>query len=163
MPTPTYKALATITLGSSAASVTFSSIPGTYRDLVLVSNIRQNTTGVRQCVLRPNGDSGNAFLVFMDGSGAAAFSGTASAMAMFYIASGPAANTNATSITQIIDYSATDKFKTILTRAGSSFDPVSAYASAWTSTSAINSMTIFANSGGDISAGSTFDLYGIAS
>jgi hypothetical protein len=163
MPTPTYKALATITLGSSAATVTFSSIPASYRDLVLISNIRQNTTGARQCNLQPNGDTGNAFLVYMDGSGSAAFSGTTSALSMFYMASGPAANTNVISITQILDYSATDKFKTILTRAGSSFDPVSTYAAAWTSTSAITSMTIFPNTGGNLSSGSTFDLYGIAS
>jgi len=163
MPTPTYTALATITLGSSAATVTFSSIPGTYRDLVLVSNIKQNTTGARQCNLQPNGDTGNAFLVYMDGSGSAASSGTSSALSMFYMASGPAANTNVMSIAQILDYSATDKFKTILTRAGSSFDPVSAYAAQWTSTSAITSVTIFPNSGGNLSSGSSFDLYGIVS
>ena len=36
MPTPTYTPLATVTLGTSAASVTFSSIPATYRDLILI-------------------------------------------------------------------------------------------------------------------------------
>jgi hypothetical protein len=33
-----YTALANVTLGSSAANVTFSSISGSYRDLVLIVN-----------------------------------------------------------------------------------------------------------------------------
>ena len=36
MATPTYTPIATQTLGSAAASITFSSIPGTYTDLRLV-------------------------------------------------------------------------------------------------------------------------------
>ncbi len=35
MPTPTYIALATITLNADASQVVFSSIPNTYRDLVI--------------------------------------------------------------------------------------------------------------------------------
>jgi hypothetical protein len=46
MPTPTYTPLATVTLGSSASSVTFSSIPGTYRDLILIfDGTGSGTTG----------------------------------------------------------------------------------------------------------------------
>jgi hypothetical protein len=161
MPTPTYTPLATVTLGSAAASVTFSSIPATYRDLVLVQRVLQNTTGVRQGIIRPNNDSFNASLVFMDGSGSATASGTGSILTTFFMASGPAANTPITAITQIMDYSATDKHKTILNRSGSSFDPVSAYASRWASTSAITSLVYLPNQGGNFSAGSTFDLYGI--
>jgi hypothetical protein len=36
MPTPTYTPIATTTLGTAAASVTFSSISGSYTDLVLI-------------------------------------------------------------------------------------------------------------------------------
>jgi len=38
MPTNTYVALATQTLGTAAASVTFSSIPSGYTDLIIVSS-----------------------------------------------------------------------------------------------------------------------------
>jgi hypothetical protein len=161
MPTPTYTPLATVTLGSSAASVTFSSIPATYRDLILVSQILQNTTGVRQAVIKPNGDAGNASLVFMDGSGSAATSATAKTITAFYLGAGPAANTPVAVITQIMDYMATDKHKTFLNRSGSSFDPVSAYASRWASTAAITSLVFEPTSGGNFSAGTTLNLYGV--
>jgi hypothetical protein len=163
MPTPTYTPLATVTLASAAASVTFSSIPATYRDLVLVSLVLQNTTGVRQGVLRPNNDSFNGTLVYLDGNGSAVFTGTNSIIGTYYLASGPAANTPVSVITQIMDYSATDKHKTILNRSGSSFDPTSSYASRWASTSAITSLVFAPNQGGNFSAGSTFNLYGIVS
>ena len=42
-PVSTYVALATTTLGATASSVTFSSIPATYRDLVLVTNAQTTT------------------------------------------------------------------------------------------------------------------------
>ena len=38
MPTPTYDLLASSVLGSNTATVSFSSIPSTYQDLVLVVN-----------------------------------------------------------------------------------------------------------------------------
>ena len=163
MPTPTYTPLATITLASAVSSVTFSSIPATYRDLVLVSQVAQNTTGIRQGVLRPNNDSLNGAIVYMDGSGSVASAGTDTKLGTFYLASGPAANTPVTAITQLMDYSATDKHKTILNRSGSSFDPVSAYVGRWASTSAITSLVLVSNQGGNFSIGSTFNLYGIAS
>jgi hypothetical protein len=58
MPTSTYVALATTTLGATAASVTFSSIPATYRDLVLVYN---GTTSANIGVdVEFNGDTNSA-------------------------------------------------------------------------------------------------------
>jgi len=163
MPTPTYTPLATVTLGTAAASVTFSSIPATYRDLVLVSQVLQNTTGDRAGVIRPNNDSVNATLVYLDGSGSTVASATATTITTFFIASGPAANTPASAITQIMDYSATDKHKVVLNRSGSRYNPTSAYLSRWASTSAITSLVYFPSVGGNFSAGSKFDLYGIVS
>ena len=40
----TYEPIATTTLGSAQATVTFSSIPGTYTDLVLITNSRSDST-----------------------------------------------------------------------------------------------------------------------
>lgn len=162
MPTPTYTPLATVTLGSAAASVTFSSIPATYRDLVLVVQVQQNSTGIREGLIRPNNDSANVSGVYMDGSGTTVTTGTNSVIGAHYIASGPAANTPCSAITQIMDYSAIDKHKTFINRTGSSFNPVSTSVSRWASTSAITSLVYVSSQGGNFSAGSTFNLYGIA-
>jgi hypothetical protein len=42
---PTYELIASNTLSSAAASVTFNSIPATYKDLLLKGSVRQNDTG----------------------------------------------------------------------------------------------------------------------
>jgi hypothetical protein len=71
----TYEAIATQTLGSAAASVTFSSIPGTYTDLVLVV-AGTLTTGTENIVMQFNGDTGSNYSVTSllgDGSTASSF------------------------------------------------------------------------------------------
>jgi hypothetical protein len=56
MPTPTYVPIATTTLGSAASTVTFSSIPQTYTDLVL-SITTYNTAANQQFRMNFNGSS----------------------------------------------------------------------------------------------------------
>ena len=156
MPTPTYTPLATVTLGTAAASVTFSSIPATYRDLILVSDCRHASTGPRDLLLRPNNDSGNQTAVVMYGDGTSAASVTTSAIVAQYNSN----NENQVGIAQVMDYSATDKHKTVLTRTNNSSTTVSAQAGRWASTSAVTSIVLL-YSGVNIEAGSRFDLYGV--
>ena len=163
MPTPTYTPLATVTLGSSASSVTFSSIPtdGTYRDLVVVISAK-NTTGNRDIQFRFNGDAGsNYYRVYMFGNGSTATSATDGANPAQRLGY---ARTDefTTTITNIMDYSATDKHKTSLSRVGAAILGANATAGRWQNTAAINSMT-FLMSAGQFTADSTFSLYGIAS
>jgi hypothetical protein len=74
----TYEAIATQTLGSAAASVTFSSIPGTYTDLVVVI-AGTLTTGSDNVSFQLNGDSGaNYSVTVLTGDGSTASSGRAS-------------------------------------------------------------------------------------
>jgi hypothetical protein len=59
MPTPTYTPLANVTLGATAATVTFGSIPATMRDLVVIVN---GTTSSNVFTgLRFNSDSGSNY------------------------------------------------------------------------------------------------------
>jgi hypothetical protein len=163
MPTPTYIPLATVTLGSSASSVTFSSIPATYRDLILVMNSKvvSSTASVRA---RFNGDSGSNYpRVAMSGDGSRTLS--VADTQSFASISGATSVSDAfsyNSVTQIMDYSATDKHKTVLSRANNTSNEVSAIASRWANTSAITSVEVFVSSG-SYDTGSTFALYGIAS
>jgi hypothetical protein len=76
----TYTLIASNTLSSSAASVTFSSIPGTYTDLVLKVSARDSAdTPVSALSIRFNSDTAtNYSLTRLDGDGSAASSGRTS-------------------------------------------------------------------------------------
>jgi hypothetical protein len=161
MPTPTYTPLATVTLGSTATSVTFSSIPATYRDLILVVIGKSGTGTEVNLALRPNNDSGNASRVFMFGDGSSTASG-AFTDALFVGTLPTSGSNNTTSITNIMDYSATDKHKTMLQRSNTTASFVSAQALRWGSTSAITSIVLLVATQ-SIGAGTTLNLYGIVS
>jgi hypothetical protein len=158
MPTPTYVPLATITLGSTEADIVFSSIPATYRDLVLVTNAKASEdAGVR---IQFNSDTGSKYSsVFMRGTGSSATSGSSTTTSLD--CSDAFTSQGYIGIFQIMDYSATDKHKSTLLRKGAAFEDVQATAGRYADNAAINSLTIFVTSPRTLSIGSTFSLYGI--
>jgi hypothetical protein len=163
MPTPTYTPLATVTLGSSASSVTFSNIPATYRDLILVMAIFQSSGGDRNTNYQVNGDSGNNYnLVYMDTYGGSPSSGATSNQpsALIEYHQSVSDTTPSVTVVQFMDYSATDKHKTALHRFGAASPTVGAYATRWASNSAINSILLTPNT--NYLTGSTFNLFGIS-
>ncbi len=155
MPTPTYIPLATTTLASSASSVTFSSISGSYRDLVLVCNYE--VTGSASFRLFYNSDTttANYPVVAMRGDGSSATSFTTTANI-----TPPLSSSNRIAmVIAIQDYSATDKHKSYLVRFNDE-TKVEARAARWANTSAIT--TVEASlSANNFTAGSTFSLFGI--
>ena len=160
VPTPTYDLLASNVLSSSASSVTFSSIPATYRDLVLVVSPIA-TGGDFNSNIRINSDTGSNYSrVGMSGDGetATSFSATA-AFILGVIASTSSPPT--LGVYNFMDYSATDKHKTIISRYANP-SATSAFAFRWANTSAINNLEIYA-SANNFASGSTFYLYGIVS
>lgn len=163
MPTPTYTPLANITLGSSAASVTFSSISGLYRDLILVWN-GKTTNLYENLMIRFNSDTGSNYnRVWMTGNGSAASSSSGSGEDRFYAMAWGLSNTDPSNgVIQVMDYAATDKHKSVLSRFNQSAIGVDAVAGRWASTSAITSLTVFTAASG-FAAGSSLALYGIAS
>ena len=163
MPTPTYDLIASNVLGSNADNVTFSSIPSTYRDLVLVITARV-TTGNNSGWLRFNSDTGSNYnRIAMQGNGTTAATSNAAAQNNLYISNTDAwsATTRAMATIQIFDYATTNKHKSGLIRADRSDGAVSAMAFRWASTSAITSILI--DTDGTYASGSTFYLYGIVS
>lgn len=158
--------LANITLGSNAATVTFSSISGSYRDLVLVAKAGMSSAGAN-LILRFNGDaSGSYNWVLMSGSGSSTTYSSAAAQ------TGLNLNWNGTSGTpgsnfqrlDVMDYAQTNKHKTVLLRSDdvTSATTTEATVLRWAQTSAITQMT-FAPNTGLIAAGSSFALYGVSS
>jgi hypothetical protein len=166
VPTPTYIPLATQTLTSTASTVTFSSIPATYRDLVLVMNLF--TTADTVIAVRLNGDSGNNYSwVWMSGlnnnTAASGSNGGTSADLQWTLQNPLGANPKLITY-NLMDYTATDKHKTSITRISDTGSAsATAYASRWANTAAVNSITITRTAGGNYNTGSTFGLYGIAS
>jgi hypothetical protein len=162
----TYTPIATQTLGSAAGSVTFSSIPATYTDLVLVTNFQQ-ASGSTTCAIRFNGDTGtNYSMTVLSGSGVGAVSARSSSVDLIYVPYwSNTANTPIFSTHNIMNYSNTTTYKTVITRFGSTRASDSSMATVaevdlWRSTSAINSIEVFGRSV-NFNAGSTFTLYGI--
>jgi hypothetical protein len=160
MPTPTYIALATVTLGSTTGSVSFSSIPATYRDLILVfSGISTAETGV---TMRFNSDSGSNYpYVIMDGYGSgsgSSFGGTDSSVNVAVINTGISL-----ARLQIMDYAQTDKHKTVLASVNAAAAGyVRTAAARWANTNAINTIALAPTGGRSFTSGSTFSLYGVA-
>jgi hypothetical protein len=151
----TYEPIATTTLGTSASSVTFSTIPGTYTDLVLV--VAGTSAATNGNEMQFNGDTGNNYsFTLLYGTGSAAVSSRNSNISFAYAGR---TNTNqSVSITQIMNYANTTTYKTVLTRASSNGDIVMANVSTWRSTSAITSLVY---AGATFNSGTVFTLYGI--
>lgn len=161
MPTPTYTPLANITLGSAAASIVFGSIPNTYRDLVIVFV----GAGSAQLAgrLRLNGDSGQNYqFQRMSGSGSSA-GGSSNVNQVWAFVSNTALAQTTTSLQMninIMDYSATDKHKTVISRADNAANGTEAFVNRWGNTAAVTSVTILTSTG-NWAAGTTAAIYGI--
>ena len=162
----TYEPIATQTLGSASASITFSSIPSTYTDLVIViGSLGMNSAGSAGR-MRFNGDTGSNYSnTTIWGNGTAAGSNRESSvtsMRIYGVQTGPAANLNNDNvILQIQNYSNTTTYKTALIRDNLTTE-TAAIVGLWRSTAAINSINIISYNLSDLfNAGSTFTLYGI--
>lgn len=161
MPTPTYTPLANLTLTGTDTQIDFTSISGTYRDLILIVNAKE-AVSASNILLRINSDTASNYSdVRMGGDGTNTISTTG---ATTYIRGTQYATVSTTdghnSIWHFMDYSATDKHKTVLIRSSNAGLGVDAVAGRWASTSAITGFSLI---NVNFAAGSTFALYGIAS
>lgn len=153
-------AIASTTLGSATASVTFNSIPATYDDLMLVT-YGVSASGA-STTLQFNGVSTTTYSnTYLYGDGASALSSRGSNQTVIYssIASAPVMSQTL----HIINYANTSNFKTTISRTAQD-DNGSGYTDLivglWRSTSAITSLTV-GNNSYSFASGSVFALYGI--
>jgi len=157
----TYTPLATSTLGSAAASVTFSSISGSYTDLVIIFN-GQFSSAARQIAVQFNSDTGSNYSgTALGGTGSVAESYRDINKTLIYLGYMPTANSQIMSISQIMNYSNSTTYKTALFRSNDAAGYVATGTGLWRSTAAITSIKVFPQAG-DFNSGSTFTLYGIA-
>lgn len=152
----TYEPIASQTLGSNAATVTFSSIPNTYTDLVLIIS----GTGSAQVDLRYklNSDTASNYSrTYIVGTGTTVTKGRDSSLT--YLPLSYLDTSLTTCIVNFLNYSNTVYYKTILSRA-SSGGGTNAMVGLWRSIAAISTIEMTTSSG-TVVAGTTFTLYGI--
>lgn len=155
----TYEAIATTTLGSAATSVTFSSIPSTYTDIIIVvSGTTASGTGIS---LRYNSDTGSNYSdTYVYGNGSSAISGRNTGQNVGYV--GYLNTGQGDSIIQVMNYANTTTYKTAIGRGNQAGVLTVARVMLWRSTAAISTITIGTDTAINISSGTTFSLYGIA-
>jgi len=159
----TYTPIATTTLGSAVASYTFSSIPGTYTDLVLVIALPGSGTGTPSCSLTLNGDTANNYgRVHLLGNGATATSTSGATQGVVYLSYTAYATAVAkTWICSLNNYSNTTTKKAILTRESDATNNVSLSINSWNATPAAITTILVSAATYNFAIGSTFSLYGI--
>jgi hypothetical protein len=152
----TYVALATTTV-TSQTSYTFSSIPSTYTDLVIIFG--GVASAADTMAFRFNSDTGSNYSdTVLKGDGTSAISNRRSNQTLGYY--GTPSTVQSTVIGNIINYANTTTYKTAIGRGNSADSQVETRVLLWRSTAAINSVTILCGGGSTLTG--TFTLYGIA-
>jgi hypothetical protein len=159
----TYIPIATTTLGTSASSINFSSIPGTYTDLVLrFSGLI--TSGTDTLAIQVNNDTGNSYSdTFMYANGGSAYASYDNGLT--YFLGSPLNATYPTFHTMnFFSYANTGVAKMVLSQGASDKNgsgETRTLAQYWNGSSAITSIQIIAASGASFATGTTATLWGI--
>ena len=168
--TSSYESIATVTAAGGETSLTFSSIPSTYKHLQ-IRGIARSTTSTSSAAIRLNSDTSTnyaAHWLYGDGASASA-SGSANRsniwVQAYYPGSAYSSSMYGATIVDIHDYASSTKNKTIRTFNGLSTNSasdnlVNLVSGVWLNTNAITSVEFYFN-GETIAAGTTFALYGI--
>jgi len=167
MANPTMTLIASNTVGSGGvSSVTFSSIPATWTDLVVKFSTRTTISGISDDVyMYPNGLSTNSSGIQIGGTGAGTFSNSNTYAGGFTDGSTATSNTFANTEIYIPNYTSSN-YKSHSTDTVLENNATASYmalqAGLWSNTAAITSLQILAPNGVFVQY-STFYLYGIAS
>lgn len=153
---PTYTTIASTSLPSGSSSIVFSSIPQTYTDLQLIFS-GTVATGATNPLFYLNGDTGNNYgytrwYAFGTGRGS-----DSNNNGNYYI--GDITQTYNLSIVDVMNYTNTTSWKTMITRGHIVDSSESLIVGTWRSTAAINSITI--SNAQNFLTGTTVTLVGI--
>jgi len=155
----TYEPIASQTLGSNSATVTFSSIAGSFTDLVLVAVTKMDQAA--NLYVRFNSDTGSNYsYTYLQGNGSAATSARVSSGTYGWMGISDN-NGGHISILSVMNYANTNVHKTALGNHNWIGNQVHRSVQLWRSTSAITSITILCQGAAVLNSGSTFSLYGI--
>jgi hypothetical protein len=165
-----YDAIGVVDVGSGGqASVTFSSIPGTYKHLQ-IRFLSRDVSSASYFTVQFNGDTSASNYTWhtLKGDGASATAGGATTGtfpgAVIDQAAGAGTSIFSAGIVDILDYANTSKNTTVRSFVG--FDAngsgaINPQSSLWLNTAAITSITFIYNGGFNVDQYSSFALYGI--
>jgi hypothetical protein len=160
-----YNSIATTTVGvGGQATITFSSIPSTYKHLQIRYSAVSAGTYAADNVVRFNSDSAANYAIHtVYGNGASALSTGLASQTSMNAGTTPDTTNPCIAVIDILDYANVSKHKNLRTftgtdRNGSGY--IFLQSGVWLSTSAISTITITAT-GGNYSQYSSFALYGI--
>jgi hypothetical protein len=155
----TYEPIATASGTGSNTTLSFTSIPATYTDLILILNGSLNTGNNTR--MRFNNNSGfNYSMTVVTGDGSSASSYRDSSQAAF---SYPGYYDTAMSmnIIHVMNYANTTTYKTFIQRNSKASNQAQAAVGLWAQTSAINQIDIYTASGATWTTSTNITLYGI--
>jgi hypothetical protein len=171
-PAGAYDALATVTLSTSASSVTFAGIPTGYKHLQIRAITRTTNGDFNDMIATVNGDSGSNYSwhrILASGSGTPSSSGVSATTAMTLgVDSSPTQTSGvfAANVIDVLDYASITKNKTF--RALTGVDNNGSgyfiyYSGAWyNSSTAVSSITFAPQGGaGSFATNTQFALYGV--
>ena len=164
-----YESISTVTVGSTPATeIVFSSIPQTYKHLQIRAFVRNNRAATASnTYFRFNGDTGSNYaLHVLTGTGASATAGNGTSTNVM-LSQDPSASFTANcfgaQIYDIIDYTNTNKNKTVRVLSGydgNGSGEVQLWSNLWMGTNAVSSIRFFPNSGQYVQY-TQFALYGV--
>ena len=161
----TYEPIATQTLTSAASDLTFSSIPNTYTDLVVVMSVIPTGTLGYAPWLQFNGSTAtNYSFTYFGGTGSASSAGRVTSSTKAYTGYSVGLYGTSNVIVNINNYSNTSTYKPYLARINETgtgtYTGTGLLEGIWQGTSAINSIKIGVDTM-QFNTGSTFTIYGI--
>jgi len=156
----TYEKIATTTLGSDTNSINFTSISGSYTDLILIGSLQVTAGGTNPGVYF-NSSTGSVSQTSLYGTGSAAGSFRLTGYNFIFFGGGSdTANVESNVIVHIQNYANTTTNKTCLIRWNHQPSEVYAVVGMRNNTAAITAVNLTTQAG-NYKAGSTFTLYGI--
>jgi hypothetical protein len=165
-----YQSIATVTVGvAGQATVTFSSIPQTFKHLQIHAFARTNrANNDDQIKVQMNADTGSNYTrhtIYGDG-GSVSVIGQSAGTPKGIIATGAASVSNlfGSAVLDILDYANTNKYKTMRCLTGVDWNGggyMLFESSLWLSTAAVTDIVLTPSNGTSISQYSSFALYGI--
>ncbi len=166
-----FESITTTTVGAGGSSaITFSAITSAYTHLQIRYSARTSRVATAEDIdLQLNSDTGNNYswhIMYGDGVNAVLGNGTSTyRMIIPGVSSANAtANIFGSSIVDILDYTNTNKFKTVRSIGGNERNgagEIMLESGNWRSTNAVTSLTLTPSAGGNFVQYSTFALYGI--